>query len=238
MHDLDPMQSQYEAAGEIFESDQFEYGYEGESGFDSETDAESPFSDAEVTDLAAELLAVSDEGELDQFLGGLFKKVGRGLRRFMKGGVGRALGGLLKGVAKKALPFVGGALGSVVPGVGTAIGGALGSAASNLFELPLDAMSQEDQEFSQARRFVQLASGAAKKAGLLPPGFDPGAAARAALAAAAKKYAPRLFGLLGETGAGPMPGAGPGAASAGVPMRPGQSGRWIRRGRRIIVIGV
>src|ERR1700753_4118265 len=98
-------------------------------------------SETQELELALELLEVSNEQELEQFLGNVFKgiaKVGKGL---IKG----PLGGVLQGLAKKALPFVGGALGSFIPipGVGTALGTALGSAASAALELEFAGVDRE-----------------------------------------------------------------------------------------------
>ena len=112
---------------------------------------------------AAELLEVTNEAELEQFLGNLFKKVASGVGGFVKSSAGKALGGILKNIAKKALPIVGGALGSfVAPGVGTAIGSKLGSMASGLFEVELEGMDEQEAEFEVARRYVRLASTAAR----------------------------------------------------------------------------
>ena len=230
MHDHD--RTQLESGFDALETDQFEFTNGAEVYGDSE--ASSPFSESQEMDLASELLALTNDAELDQFLGNLFKKVGGAVGKFMKGPVGRSLGGMLKGVAKRALPVLGGALGSFIPGIGTAIGSTVGTAASNLFEVELEGLSPEDQEYEVARRLVRLASGAAKKAGLIPPGFDPRAAAKAALAAAAKQYAPGLLSLLGETGPTPMAPAAPSPLTT----RPGHSGRWIRRGQKIILLGV
>src|SRR5262245_10096582 len=60
----------------------------------------SPLTEAQEIELASELLEITSEQELEQFLGGLFKKVARGVGTFIKSPVGRALGGVLKGVAK------------------------------------------------------------------------------------------------------------------------------------------
>lgn len=194
--------------------------------------ADSPITQDEEMNLASELLAIGEDAELDQFLGNIFKSVGRAVGGFVSSPIGRSLGGVLKGVAKQALPSLGGALGSFIPGVGSSLGTSLGSAASNLFEV--EGETPEDQEFDWARKFVRLASSAAK----------------AALSAAAKKYAPGLLSLLGEVGAVPTAGvARPGVAAMGTGMapvgaglaaagRPGHSGRWIRRGKRIILLGV
>jgi hypothetical protein len=138
------------------------------------------------------------------------------------------IGGLLKGVAKKALPFVGGALGSLIPipGVGTAVGTALGSAASNMFEVNLESMSQEDQEFEVARRFVRLAGAAAANAANAGAAAASPGGARTALIEAARMHAP---GLASALGSGRLNGASGPAAAA-------RSGRWIRRGRHIVIL--
>src|SRR3989442_1028792 len=151
----------------------------------------SPLTEAQEIELASELLEISNEQELEQFLGGLFKKVSQGVGSFIKSPVGRALGGILKNVAKKALPVVGGALGSMVaPGIGTAIGSKLGSMASGLFEVELEAMPQEQAEYEVARRYVGLASSAARHTALARPrpGVNPVTVARAAVTRAARTY--------------------------------------------------
>ncbi len=60
-------------------------------------------------ELAAELLEVRDEQELDRFLGNVFKKV----KQFAGSATGKAVGGMLKGLLKKGLPIAGGAGGHV-----------------------------------------------------------------------------------------------------------------------------
>jgi hypothetical protein len=276
--------------GEVAESEQFLGGILGSI---MGGEVASPLSEANEVQLASELLEISSEEELEQFLGGLFKKVARGVGGFIKSPVGRALGGVLKNVAKKALPVVGGALGSfVAPGIGTALGSKLGSMASGLFEVELEAMPQEQAEFEVARRFVNVAAGAARNAALARPrpGTGPQTVARAAVAKAARVYAPGVYRNMVQNlrRTGPRPGVpayyrrpggyprprgyrrpipmgpgiapmGPGGAPigpavgppapsmdvgngygyAGAPYgTPGLSGRWIRRGRKIVLLGV
>jgi hypothetical protein len=157
------------------------------------SEAESPLTEVQEMELASELLEVGSEAELEQFLGNLFKRVASGVGGFMRSGTGKALGGILKNVAKKALPVVGGALGSfVAPGVGTAIGSKLGSMASNLFEVELESMNEQEAEFEVARRYVRLASSAARNAALAPRSAPPRAVARAAVVSAARRHAPGL----------------------------------------------
>lgn len=223
MHDIDYTRTEFEwdiapTAGE-FEATadslgEVEFGDEFESALD----------EADVMELATELLEVTSDAELDQFLGNLFKKVGRVVGRVVKSPIFKTIGGVLKGVAKKALPVLGGALGSVVPGAGTVIGSSLGSMASNMFELELEGLSNEDQEFEVAKRYVQFAGEAIKQAAGAPPNAIPQQAAQQALTVAAQKYAP---GLLRSTGTPP--------ARAGKVAR---SGRWVRRGNHVILIGV
>jgi len=196
---------EYEGEGEGFEMGQefesgFEMGQEFESGFEmgqelfgemsGEFEGEMPLSEAQEMELAAELLSVTNEAELEQFLGGLIS----GAKKLFKSPVGRALGGVLKGVAKKALPMVGGALGSMVaPGIGTAIGSSLGSAAGNLFGLELEGLSNEDREFEVARRVVRLASSATRHAATAPAHVPPMTVARRSVAMAARRHAPGLL---------------------------------------------
>jgi|SRR5580704_3466802 hypothetical protein len=156
----------------------------------------SPLNEAQEVELASELLGVTNEQELEQFLGGLFSKVARGVSNFAKSSAGRALGGVLKGIAKKALPVVGGALGSMVaPGIGTALGSKLGSMASGLFEFEFEALPAEQAEFEVARRYVRLASTAARQLAMARPrpGLVPLKIARAAVARAARTEAPGLY---------------------------------------------
>ena len=186
--------------------------FEFETGEESAGEVETPLDEVEEMELAAELLAVSSEEELDQFLGKFFKRAWRGIKK-----VARPLGGILKGIAKKALPFVGGALGSFIPipGVGTALGSALGGAASKLLEVDLEGMSPEDQEFELARRFVRLANSAVTHAANAPDGGDPNAAALDAI----RNAAGQLGGNYGQR------------------ARRKASGRWVRRGNKIVLLG-
>jgi hypothetical protein len=246
MHDLDRTQSYYqetEFQPEMYQyEDEGEY-YEGEEGEEGQYEFEpESFGEVEEMELAAEFLEITDEAELDQFIGDVFKKVGK----FFKKGVGRKLGGILKGVAKTALPMVGGALGSfVAPGIGTAIGSKLGSAAGGLFGLELEGLSPQDQEYEVARRFVRLARSAAQRAQQLQSLLPPDSAARKAVMDAARKHAPGLLQALGgigsalggfnfEAAAVPQPVMSPQNGGGGG----GRTGRWIRRGRKIILIGV
>lgn len=168
-----------------------------------------------------ELLSVSNEEELNYFLGNLIKKAGSAIGSVVRSPIGQALGGVLKQVAKKALPIAGAALGNMlVPGVGGAIGSKLASAAGSMFGLELEGLSQEDREFEVAKQFVRLAGGATSHAlRAAQQGVDAQQAVRDAVAQAAARYAPGLLS---------------GGSIAGGRM----SGRWIRRGNKIVLLGV
>lgn len=208
-------ESEFPSFGEVY----------GEIGF------ESPFSEAEELELAAELLSVSSEAEMDQFLGKLVRGAWKGLKKVgsVVGKIAKPLGGVLKGVAKAALPFVGGALGSFIPipGVGTALGSALGGALSKALEMEFGQLEQEEQELEMARRFVRLAGTAARKAALASADADPQQAAEMAVVNAARQQVPNL--PVNVTGGGLTPGRPAGSAP---------TGRWVRRGNQIAVLNV
>lgn len=233
MHDLDRTQEEFydEYSGYEFEADAYEfedeYGgeYEGEYGYEFEYDFEAVFDEADELELAAELLEVTDEDELDQFIGKLIKKAAGKLKKVVRSPLGKTIGGMIKGVAKKALPTLGAAAGNfLLPGVGGALGGKLGSAAGTMFGLELEGLSAEDQEFEVAKQVVRLGGEAVKQA--IKTGVDgsPQAAAQTAMVKAAQKHAPGLVGA--------------------APGRPGympvgrRSGRWVKRGNRVILYGL
>src|SRR5690606_23964110 len=196
---------------------------------------ETVFDEVEEMELAATLLEITDEQELEQFLGKLIKKAGKAVGGLVRSPVGKALGGVLKNVARTALPIAGSALGNLVlPGVGGMIGGKLASAAGSMFGLELEGLSPQDQEFEVARRIVRLAGESVRNAAQAPPAGSPVVAAKDAVLAAAQTHAPGLVAAA-RTSAGPsMNGSAAryGAAAAGGRRA---SGRWIRRGSRIII---
>lgn len=178
-------------------SSEYEYGYEVPAGeWEAEQDEQELFGElvtgetggvltaAQEMELAGQLLQVGSEAELEEFLGDIVRKVTTGARGFMRSGAGKALVGGLKNVAKAALPIVGGVVGSAVPVVGTALGTTLGTMASNLFELELESMNEEEAEFAVAQEIVGMTSRAARNAASAPRGAPPRAVARAAIIAA------------------------------------------------------
>src|ERR1051325_6787181 len=128
-----PTSNQKEAAMDAYEADTTEFTEEGEMPHMA---LESPLDEATEMELAAQLLEITDESELDQFLGSVFKKVWGGIKK-----IGKPLGNVLKKVAKVALPIAGTAAGTFFGGpVGGMIGGKLASGAGKLFGLELEGL--------------------------------------------------------------------------------------------------
>ena len=219
MHDLDRTQSEFEPE-EGLETGDFELE-PGELGMSME----SPFSESEEIDLASQFLEISSDAELDQFLGRLVSRAAKGVGRFISSPTGRALVSIAKPFIRKALPIVGGALGTAIGGpAGGLIGGKLASMAGNVFGLEIEGLTPEDQDFEIARRYVRLAGSAAQKASAMSPGIQPNVAARTAFIEAAKIHAPGLV----KTAATPQ------YSATGCQKR---SGRWYRRGNKIVLYG-
>jgi hypothetical protein len=212
----------YPEYGEAFETYESSYGETG------------PLGEAEEMELAAELLGVSNEQELDQFIGKIFNKVKNAVGSFIPPEVRKSLGGLAKGLAKKVLPVAGAALGNlVVPGLGGMVGGQVANMAGQAFGLELEGLSAEDQEFEIARRYTRLISDAAQEAANIPPTVPPQAAAQQALSTSAEKHAPGL--VAAPSGQSPMQAQRRQSQQANAN---GRHGRWVRRGRVLIIYGV
>jgi len=225
MHDLDRIQ---------LETGEYEYG---ELGGEYEGELEGERSSTLVPEhreleLASELLEVGSEQELEQFLGDLISGAAGAVGRFAESPTGRAVGGILKDAARKALPILGQAVGGyVAPSGGGDWGRRAGAAASQLFELELEGLSSEDKEFELARRYVQWARAAARTAARTAGRMQapPQAIARSAAVHSARRYAPGLLSLIDPASNGAT-GAVVGAR-AHAPL----TGRWVRRGRYVVV---
>lgn len=220
MHDIEtPFNdfNEFEDGPNVFGGYEFEDNYETRRIMNDE----SPFSENEEMEMAAELLEVTSDEELEQFLGNVIKKAAGGARSFLRTSAGKQLGGMLKGVAKKALPMLGRAAGMYFGGpAGAAIGGKLGNMAGQVFGLELEGLAPDELEFEAARKFVRLAGDAAKKTVAAGPNINPANAVQNALMAASRKHAPGLY------------------AKSKSDSSCSRSGRWIRKGNKIILLGL
>jgi len=231
--EFNPEMSGFEA--EQYEGEQYEGAqYEGEQFEYGEAEWGEVFNENEVMELTAELLEVTNEAELDRFLGNLIKRAGSALGTAVRSPIGQAVGGVLKGVAKKALPIAGGALGAYFGGpLGAKIGSGLASAAGSALGLELEALSQEDREFEGGKQFVRFAADTVKNTLSSPVATEIRtgqslstvvAAARAAASKAAQKHALNLLGQSSRP------------AVQSTAHSKGRGGRWFRRGRNIIIV--
>jgi hypothetical protein len=230
MHDIDRIR--LETQSEIgmsevapFEAEQFEFGQAETSDFESG----EVFGETEQMELASELLEVTSEAELDRFLGDLISRAGRAAGKVVGSSEGQAIGSILKGAANQVLPGIGSAVGSYFGGpAGAKFGSNVASAAGRAFGLELEGLSNEDRDFEVARRYVSFAGDAVKNLASARSSHDPRAAANAAAVTAAKTFAP---GLLSPRQAEPDSQTSSSQSS-------GHSGRWMRRGNKIILYGI
>jgi hypothetical protein len=216
----------------------------GEVGYAPGTQGQ-PFrssqGETEQTELALELLEVSTEQELDRFVGNLIGRAAGAVRDFARSPTGQALKGIVKSAAGQALPVVGRAVGSwIAPGYGD-MGARVGRAAGDLLGLELEGLSQEDRELETAEALVRWASEATRRAASMSSQAPPGRVAKAAAVAAAQRIAPGLAPVVGQMR---VPGASGAGVSPGVPPSQGarpspaaQSGRWVRRGNAVVLLG-
>jgi hypothetical protein len=151
--------------------------------------ADEAQDEVEEMEAAAQLLEITDEAELDQFIGGLLQKAARTAGAAIPGAVHRPLTQSLKGLLKKVLPIVADARRALRAPSSSSVSGA----AANAFGLELEGMSLEDQEFELARRFVRLTRGAGKRAPRFARRVRPRVAVRRSLITAARRFAPGLL---------------------------------------------
>ena len=207
MHDIDRTQQEFSGEGPFGESE-FETGL---------------LSEEEEVALTGELLNVANEDELEEFLGGLVRRVGRAAGGLMRSPLGSALGGVLRDAARRALPLAGGALGGVIGGpIGAQLGSRLAGFAADRLETEDETVGEEEAEFEGARRFVQFAANTVHRAAANGDTGNPRTIAQQAAMSAARAHLPELLKRS--------------ATAQGKAPHLGQSGRWVRRGNKIILL--
>lgn len=255
MHDIDHGRAetefeQWEAEGEqeYLEAGEFEF----EDSETYETESESLFCEngemceAQETELALEFLEITNEAELEAFLGNLMQQTSRWMQNSPRmQNIGKnarqiwsnKIWPTVKDIGTEALK---GAAGAALTAIGKKAGAHfgnekrgenIGGAAAKLFGFELEGLSGEDQEFEAARGFVRFAGNAAQNMIQLARTQAPQTAVQNAVVAAARVHAP---GLLAAAGGQGRTAAGPSSA----PPSFGHSGRWMRRGRKIVLYGV
>jgi hypothetical protein len=109
------------------------------------------------SELAAALLDVVNESELDDFVTGI---VVRAADRPLPAGTERALVASLRRTAERTLPALSVALGDE----GRPPAPVAAQAAARMFGVETEGMSAEDRDFEIARRFVRFAQAEARRA--------------------------------------------------------------------------
>jgi len=170
-------------------------------------------------DRAFELLDVTSEAELDEFLRELIDEgVSRTGARLPVHEV-RALLTVLRRTAEQTLPTLAPLPRAVGTGARSPGGGPLVTAA-RVYGMELEGLSAEDRDYEIARQFTRFANAAIGHAVNRLSAVPTTGAARAAVHAAAQEFAPGLLAL-------------------GLPLATGPtSGPWVRRGKAIVLIGV
>jgi hypothetical protein len=109
-------------------------------------------------ELAAELLDVVNEAELESFVGRLVAEAASDAGRVLPAAERRALAAELRSTAKRTLPTLQLALGEQ----SRLTGRAAVDAAARLFGTELEGMSPEDRDFEIARQFVRFSQARAQ----------------------------------------------------------------------------
>jgi hypothetical protein len=190
----------------------------------STTRAESPFSESEEQQLAADLLAVNNERELDRFIWALLRRAADISGGKLHVDVGGRLGGLVRIAIQR-----------VLPGVGRGFDVSLASQskqtsadAEALLGFESEGLSAEDRELNSAMQIVRLV-GTAAEAASHPGKGEPEDVARAAMIEAAQRHAPGLVRSRHRRGRRCDCGQAPASCSC----REAESEFRERRGRRV-----
>lgn len=177
------------------------------------------------------------EMESEQFLGSLIRKALPLARRFLGSKTGRALTSRLRSKARQILPGLAGRVGGYIGGrfgrrgAGQRIGKWAGKHAVRCLglEYELEGLPPEEMEFEAARQFVKFAADATKRAMLAPKDAPSKAVVAKAIKKAAKKHAP---GLVKKSASSKEYFISPSLTGKK------RSGKWVRKGSRIVVAGV
>lgn len=212
MHDID--RTSFEINDEASEYGEFEFEGELPGGT-----YDRPFSEAELDELALELLQVRDEQELDQFLGSLLSKAASAIGKFVRSPAGNALKGILKNAISSAVPVLGGVVSSLISsgGAGSDVGAAIKS------ELEYEGVPAENRDVEAAKKVIEVGGAAAQQVAAMPPNAPPQAAVDAVQSAAQQQ------------GVASSP---PGPTAGDAPDSGATSGQWYRRGRTIVIVGL
>lgn len=180
------MRSTQHTLGTALESSDDEFELTG-SASGAETQNE-----VEEMELAAQLLEITDDFELDQFIGRQLQAAARAAGSAIPSPVLEPLSRALKQTLRHTLRIVGGGGETLASNPSGHADPSL-AVGANTFGLELEGLSPEDQEFELARRFVRLTRSAGRRAPRFARRLPPRAAVRRTLVAAARRHAPGLL---------------------------------------------
>jgi hypothetical protein len=138
-------------------------------------------------ELAAQLLDVTNEAELEGFLGRLVYSVVQRAGGPVPATTGRALVAALRGTAERTLPTLTTALRDPL-GPPNGVGSSAAETAARVYGLELEGMSPEDRDYEIARQFLRFAQAVAVRAARAPAG-----SVDAAVAGVSRELAPGLL---------------------------------------------
>lgn len=262
MHDIDralfeaEAEAETEAYGDAYGETHESYGQTFE---EEEYQAPGPggLGQSREHTLAAELLDVTSEAGMDQFLGKLLSSAVSAVRDFARSDTGRAVGGVLKSAAAQALPQFGQIAGDALPpaGAGRAAGGRAGGAAGGRAGATSGRPGATSGRASATGQRAGARTASKREVGLQTEGLS-AEDHEYQTARAFVRFADETAQLAAErAGAAPpavvarqaataaarqhLPGLlrAPGAAGSAAPSTGASEGRWIRRGNRIVVLG-
>jgi hypothetical protein len=142
-------------------------------------------TESRSVELAAELLDVTNQAELEGFLRRVVAATARGAGGRLPDGTGRRLVALLGWTAERTLPTLATLLGDPL-GPAAGAGRPAAETAARVYGLELEGMSAEDRDYEIARQFLRFARSATARAATTT------ASPAAAVAGAAREFAPGL----------------------------------------------
>jgi hypothetical protein len=166
--------------------------------------AELP-AESRIVELAAELLDVTNESELEGFLRKLVAETARTAGGRLPADAERALVAVLRRTVARTVPTLTTALGDEFePATGARPSPA--ATAARVFGLELEGMSAEDRAYEIARQFLRFASATTARAARASVQGPAAGIAATAVADASREYAPGLLPPERGAAAGPRPG--------------------------------
>lgn len=214
MHDIDGtllrgVQSEWETDNESEWESESAWGTQDEFEFEADDEFEFEMGMDTEESLAYELLTQDSEAEMEQFLGNVIRGAAR---RAVP--LARQAGRFLFNTAKPHLKQAWTGIGNDLINKGTDAARRMVDRGANRLSGELPAVPANRASLNVARKVVQAAQTVGKQMARLPPTAPP-SAVKAILSSAAQRYLP-----------------------SGTANVAGKRGTWVRKGNRIILLGI